>query len=167
MNRGQLSVIRTLEGPLQRCALLVARWSGRRGEIPRPHLECLDAYPDGTPLADTLRNGQLDHTAIDWLKSNFYKANSKSATGCAYFRKARASATSTRPVPNTSPHHTAAHPETSRPAARQELPRPTRTLRRHHPRDRRLLSDHQHTDRTENATKAPKAPTSRTSPLMS
>lgn len=25
------------------------------------------------PLADTLRNGQLDQTAIDWLKTNFYK----------------------------------------------------------------------------------------------
>ena len=42
--------IRALECPLQRCALLVARWSGaRRSEIRRLHLDCLDAYPDGTP----------------------------------------------------------------------------------------------------------------------
>ncbi|MEU7769797.1 tyrosine-type recombinase/integrase [Micromonospora taraxaci] len=42
--------IRALECPLQRCALLIARWSGaRRGEIRRLHLDCLDTYPDGTP----------------------------------------------------------------------------------------------------------------------
>lgn len=42
--------IRQLECPLQRCALLVARWSGaRRTEIRKLHLDCLDAYPDGTP----------------------------------------------------------------------------------------------------------------------
>jgi integrase len=42
--------IRALECPLQRCALLVARWSGaRRSEIRRLHVDCLDAYPDGTP----------------------------------------------------------------------------------------------------------------------
>jgi len=45
-----MAAIRTVECPLQRCALLVARWSGaRRGEIRRLHLDCLDAYPDGTP----------------------------------------------------------------------------------------------------------------------
>ena len=42
--------IRALECPLQRCALLTARWSGaRRTEIRKLHLDCLDAYPDGTP----------------------------------------------------------------------------------------------------------------------
>ncbi len=42
--------IRALECPLQRCALLVARWSGgRRSEIRKLHLDCLDTYPDGTP----------------------------------------------------------------------------------------------------------------------
>ncbi|MEU8591606.1 hypothetical protein AB0C59_32110 [Streptomyces sp. NPDC048664] len=42
--------IRALSCPLQRCALLVARWSGaRRTEIRKLHLDCLDAYPDGTP----------------------------------------------------------------------------------------------------------------------
>jgi integrase len=41
--------VRALECPLQRCALLVARWSGaRRTEIRKLHLDCLDAYPDGT-----------------------------------------------------------------------------------------------------------------------
>lgn len=41
--------IRELECPLQRCALLVARWSGaRRTEIRKLHLDCLDAYPAGT-----------------------------------------------------------------------------------------------------------------------
>ncbi|PVA69081.1 integrase [Mycobacteroides abscessus] len=45
-----LVAIRGLECPLQRCALLVARWSGaRRGEIRKLHLDCLDTYPDGTP----------------------------------------------------------------------------------------------------------------------
>lgn len=42
--------VRALDCPLQRCALLVARWSGaRRTEIRKLHLDCLDAYPDGTP----------------------------------------------------------------------------------------------------------------------
>lgn len=42
--------IRQLDCPLQRCALLVARWSGaRRTEIRKLHLDCLDSYPDGTP----------------------------------------------------------------------------------------------------------------------
>ncbi len=42
--------IRVLECPLQRCALLTARWSGgRRSEIRKLLLDCLDAYPDGTP----------------------------------------------------------------------------------------------------------------------
>jgi integrase len=41
--------VRALPCPLQRCALLVARWSGaRRTEIRKLHLDCLDAYPDGT-----------------------------------------------------------------------------------------------------------------------
>lgn len=45
-----LDAIRDLECPLQRCALLVARWSGaRRGEIRKLHLDCLSSYPDGTP----------------------------------------------------------------------------------------------------------------------
>ncbi|HET6212000.1 MAG TPA: integrase, partial [Micromonosporaceae bacterium] len=45
-----MAAIRTLECPLQRCALLIARWSGaRRGEIRRLHLDSLDSYPDGTP----------------------------------------------------------------------------------------------------------------------
>jgi len=45
-----MAAIRALECPQQRCALLVARWSGaRRSEIRRLHLDCLDAYPDGTP----------------------------------------------------------------------------------------------------------------------
>ncbi|WP_457125738.1 tyrosine-type recombinase/integrase [Mycobacteroides abscessus] len=44
-----LEAIRDLECPLQRCALLVARWSGaRRGEIRKLHMDCLSAYPDGT-----------------------------------------------------------------------------------------------------------------------
>jgi integrase len=42
--------IRALDCPLQRCALLVARWSGaRRSEIRKLHIDCLDTYPDGTP----------------------------------------------------------------------------------------------------------------------
>ncbi|MGW2339493.1 tyrosine-type recombinase/integrase [Streptomyces sp. NPDC001661] len=42
--------VRAVDCPLQRCALLVARWSGaRRTEIRKLHLDCLDAYPDGTP----------------------------------------------------------------------------------------------------------------------
>jgi integrase len=41
--------IRSLECRLQRCALLIARWSGaRRTEIRKLHLDCLDTYPDGT-----------------------------------------------------------------------------------------------------------------------
>jgi integrase len=45
-----MEAIRALQCPLQRCSLLVARWSGaRRTEIRRLHLDCLDAYPDGTP----------------------------------------------------------------------------------------------------------------------
>jgi integrase len=44
-----MEYIRQLECPLQRCALLVARWSGaRRTEIRKLHLDCLDTYPDGT-----------------------------------------------------------------------------------------------------------------------
>jgi site-specific recombinase XerD len=42
--------IRALECPLQRCALLTARWSGgRRTEIRKLLLDCLDAYPERTP----------------------------------------------------------------------------------------------------------------------
>jgi integrase len=42
--------IRALECPMQRCALLVARWSGaRRTEIRKLHPDCVDTYPDGTP----------------------------------------------------------------------------------------------------------------------
>lgn len=39
-----------IECPYQRAALLIARWSGaRRDEIRRLEVDCLDAYPDGTP----------------------------------------------------------------------------------------------------------------------
>jgi integrase len=45
-----MEAVRMLPCPYQRTALLVARWSGaRRGEIRALDLECLDAYPDGTP----------------------------------------------------------------------------------------------------------------------
>lgn len=44
-----MPAIRDIECPLQRTALLVARWSGaRRGEIRRLSVDCLDRYPDGT-----------------------------------------------------------------------------------------------------------------------
>lgn len=45
-----MTAIRVLPCPYQRAALLIARWSGaRRDEIRRLALDCLDAYPDGTP----------------------------------------------------------------------------------------------------------------------
>lgn len=45
-----MEAIRGLECPYQQAALLIARWSGaRRSEIRRLPLDCLDAYPDGTP----------------------------------------------------------------------------------------------------------------------
>jgi integrase len=45
-----MPAIRSLECPFQRAALLIARWSGaRRNEICDLSLDCLDAYPDGTP----------------------------------------------------------------------------------------------------------------------
>lgn len=45
-----MEAIRALECPYQRAALLIARWSGaRRDEIRRLEVDCLDAYPDGTP----------------------------------------------------------------------------------------------------------------------
>lgn len=45
-----MTAIRALPCPYQRAALLIARWSGaRRDEIRRLALDCLDAYPDGTP----------------------------------------------------------------------------------------------------------------------
>ena len=45
-----MTAINALDCPYQRAALLIARWSGaRRGEIRRLALDCLDAYPDGTP----------------------------------------------------------------------------------------------------------------------
>ena len=45
-----MAAIRALPCPYRRAALLVARWSGaRRDEIRRLAVECLDAYPDGTP----------------------------------------------------------------------------------------------------------------------
>ena len=56
-----LEEIRNLPCPLQRAALLTARWSGaRRGEIARLAVDCLDRYPDGTarlriPAGKTLR----------------------------------------------------------------------------------------------------------------
>lgn len=44
-----MQVIRELECPYQRAALLIARWSGaRRDEIRRLCIDCLDQYPDGT-----------------------------------------------------------------------------------------------------------------------
>lgn len=45
-----MAVIRTLECPYRRTALLIARWSGaRRDEIRRLEFDCLDSYADGTP----------------------------------------------------------------------------------------------------------------------
>jgi integrase len=45
-----MAAVRTLRCPCQRGALLITRWSGaRRGEVHRLDLDCLDAYPDGTP----------------------------------------------------------------------------------------------------------------------
>jgi integrase len=45
-----MDALRALQCPFQRTALLIARWSGaRRDEICRLQLDCLDAYPDGTP----------------------------------------------------------------------------------------------------------------------
>ncbi|WP_207081515.1 tyrosine-type recombinase/integrase [Nocardioides sp. S5] len=45
-----MDAVRALECPFQRAALLIARWSGaRRSEIRMLDLDCLDAYPDGTP----------------------------------------------------------------------------------------------------------------------
>ena len=44
------TAITALPDPVQRAALLVARWSGaRRDEIRRLTLDCLDTYPDGHP----------------------------------------------------------------------------------------------------------------------
>ncbi len=45
-----MTAIRQLPCSYQRAALLIARWSGaRRDEIRRLSVDCLDAYPDGTP----------------------------------------------------------------------------------------------------------------------
>jgi integrase len=45
-----MTAVQALACPYQRAALLVARWSGaRKGEIRRLAVDCLDAYPDGTP----------------------------------------------------------------------------------------------------------------------
>ena len=45
-----MAALPTLDCPYQQAALLIARWSGaRRGEIRRLAVDCLDAYPDGTP----------------------------------------------------------------------------------------------------------------------
>lgn len=45
-----MEAVRELACPYQRTAILVARWSGaRRDEIRRLEMDCLDAYPDGTP----------------------------------------------------------------------------------------------------------------------
>lgn len=68
--------IHALECPLQRCALLVARWSGaRRTEIRKLHLDCLDTYPDGTPRlrlaagkALKERTVPLHHEAADAIR---------------------------------------------------------------------------------------------------
>ncbi len=57
--------IRALECPLQRCALLVARWSGaRRTEIRKLHLDCLDAYLDGTPRLRLAAGKALKERAV-------------------------------------------------------------------------------------------------------
>jgi integrase len=45
-----MTAVRQLPCSYQRAALLIARWSGaRRDEIRRLSVDCLDAYPDGTP----------------------------------------------------------------------------------------------------------------------
>ncbi|MEV6987499.1 tyrosine-type recombinase/integrase [Sphaerisporangium sp. NPDC051017] len=45
-----MAAVTSLPDSYQRAALLIARWSGaRRDEIRRLELDCLDAYPDGTP----------------------------------------------------------------------------------------------------------------------
>ena len=45
-----LIAIRQLDCPLQKAALLTARWSGaRRNEIRWLEIDCLDQFPDGTP----------------------------------------------------------------------------------------------------------------------
>jgi integrase len=45
-----MTAVKALDCPYQRATLLVARWSGaRKGEIRRLAVDCLDAYPDGTP----------------------------------------------------------------------------------------------------------------------
>ena len=45
-----MTAVNKLPDPFQRAALMIARWSGaRRDEIRRLELDCLDAYPDGTP----------------------------------------------------------------------------------------------------------------------
>jgi integrase len=45
-----MAAVDQLPDPYQRAALLIARWSGaRRDEIRRLEIDCLDAYPDGTP----------------------------------------------------------------------------------------------------------------------
>lgn len=45
-----MAAVASLECPYQRAALLIARWSGaRRDEIRRLEVNCLDAYPEGTP----------------------------------------------------------------------------------------------------------------------
>lgn len=45
-----MDAIYSLDCPYQRAALLVARWSGARAdEIRRLEVNCLEAYPDGTP----------------------------------------------------------------------------------------------------------------------
>jgi integrase len=45
-----MAEVEKLSCPYQRGALVVARWSGaRRSEVRNLELDCLDAYPDGTP----------------------------------------------------------------------------------------------------------------------
>lgn len=68
--------VRALECPLQRCALLIARWSGaRRTEIRKLHLDCLDTCPNGTPRlrlaagkALKERTVPLHHEAADAIR---------------------------------------------------------------------------------------------------
>jgi integrase len=60
-----MAAIRALDCLLQRTALLIARWSGaRRGEIRRLHLDCLDAYPDGTPRLRLAAGKSLAERAV-------------------------------------------------------------------------------------------------------
>jgi integrase len=72
-----MEIIRSIQCPYQRTALLVARWSGaRRDEIHRLSVDCLDTYPDGTarlriPAGKTKRERiiPLHEEAADAIRS--------------------------------------------------------------------------------------------------